>query len=358
MWIPIVATAITAKEAEVRECSLAEAQPWCNFSVFTPHLPNAEITSSLRPEAPPGRIKEQPDQGRSPWSITNRSTVRCTLIQEDAAFRLKQFLYDWSPPACSHPSLWKSKVSPVRERGRIIWLGVDYRGKKAVAMTYGRTTLELSAETSQTTDKVLIEVAASLEPVSADAHFSVCHTPLFQLAYTARHIEEPIGGPYGFWKHGSDARTQTRLTAGAAGYNIAHIIAGSAILEPDSVFTFHLADEIHEIEFLWSALGDPELCVRAIYTPIQFSFGVVCPAELNQHPAMTLTEMIGPDTVYLAFSHQQYGPFEAVSRAPMGRVMILIAPHPQIDLNSAKHIVQQVISQISSNEPLSLAAAG
>jgi hypothetical protein len=358
MWNPIVAADITAKEAEIRGCSLVEAQPWCNFSVLTSRLPDTKITSSLRPEAPPGRIKEQLDRGRSPWSITNRSTIRSTLVREDAAFRLKQFLYDWGPPTCAHPSLWKSKVTPVLERGRILWLGVDYRGKRAVAMIYGRTTLELSAETAQTTDEALIEVATSLEPISADAHSAICCTPLFQLAYSARHTDKPSGGPYGFWKHGGDARMQTSLTASAADYNIAQIKVANTILEPDSVLTFHAAGKIHEIEFLWSALGNPELCVRAIYTPSHLSFGVVCPAELNQHPAITLTEGIGPDTIYLAFANKQHGPFEAVSRVPHGRVMILVAPHSQIDLDSAKYIIRQVISQLSSKEPFLLTAAG
>lgn len=59
---------------------------------------------------------------------------------------MKQFLYDWAPPAFDHPCLWKSHNEPFEVGKNIGWLGTDYRKAHAAAVSIDRTTIELSTE--------------------------------------------------------------------------------------------------------------------------------------------------------------------------------------------------------------------
>src|SRR5262245_60959615 len=98
-----------------RATTLEGAQAGANFVVLAPRaLPAGcrigEVT--LRPDQPPGRPEgvEPSEIGAAPWTDANPASVRAVIEGEGRRLRLKQFLYDWSPPAASVAALWTSTL--------------------------------------------------------------------------------------------------------------------------------------------------------------------------------------------------------------------------------------------------------
>ncbi|HEX4261882.1 MAG TPA: hypothetical protein VHY76_12360, partial [Acetobacteraceae bacterium] len=89
-----------------------EAQSFLNFALFEPtHLPAGlrAAESRLRPEAqPPENEVGGPDQARA-WTASHRTEYSGS----GRRLSVKQFLYDWAPPAYDHPSLWRTPEFPV-----------------------------------------------------------------------------------------------------------------------------------------------------------------------------------------------------------------------------------------------------
>ena len=103
-----------AAEARLpRELTLAEAQAATNFVVMSPALLPEGCSlgvTSLREEQPPGRPTgtDREAMVQTPWSVANPCSIRTLVSGRGRALRIKQFLYDWSPPAASVAPLWDS----------------------------------------------------------------------------------------------------------------------------------------------------------------------------------------------------------------------------------------------------------
>src|SRR5262249_13040221 len=101
-----------------------QAQPWCNFAVWTPEGlpgPYVTVTGTLRKESPPG-IPQAETAGRTPWSANNPCAYRFEVRGPGGRVRVKQFLYDWAFPALDHPCLWDSSTRAVAIDDRhVLW---------------------------------------------------------------------------------------------------------------------------------------------------------------------------------------------------------------------------------------------
>ena len=101
-WVPRVAASARAADAGIQALDWEQAQPWCNFVLLRPSaLPAglALVKQELRPEAPP-------PEGVSPSELAasgTRSSYRGEYEGAGRWLRLKQFLYDWAPPAFAGP---------------------------------------------------------------------------------------------------------------------------------------------------------------------------------------------------------------------------------------------------------------
>ena len=131
-WVPKVAPSIESPEAEIRGMSWEESQEWCNFVLMKPTLLPEGVsleTAEMRPESPPGR-RDGPKDSRLPsWTLSNRACHRCVLAGKERRVRIKQYLYDWAPPAFDCPCLWLSPVVRHFFVGNDVgWLGTDFRG--------------------------------------------------------------------------------------------------------------------------------------------------------------------------------------------------------------------------------------
>ena len=147
-WMPKVAASVESLDARARHMGWEEAQPWCNFVLLrVGQLPDdlAVTNTEMRPEAPPGRPVADDQTPRPTWTLSNRSCHRSELVGKNRRVRIKQFLYDWAPPAFDCPSLWLSpSVRPFISQDEVGWLGVDFRGLRGAAIRLHGTTVEIS----------------------------------------------------------------------------------------------------------------------------------------------------------------------------------------------------------------------
>lgn len=122
-----------------KNLSWKEAQSYCNFVLFEPKdtfLKMFKITeTSFRTESP-----------------TDFTSHRCLLRSAYSLISIKQFLYDWAPPAYDHPSLWRNaKISPQESTpipqplpvgSHIAWAGLNFRRQQAASFNFMGTMIE------------------------------------------------------------------------------------------------------------------------------------------------------------------------------------------------------------------------
>ncbi|WP_436928449.1 hypothetical protein [Halosimplex halobium] len=202
-----------------RETTPADGQAGANFVVFEPGwLPGdcAIRGTTLRPEQPPGRPDglDAEDVGQTPYSEGNPSAVRTVVAGDGRELRVKQFLYDWAPPAASVAPLWGTEdPTPVEAGDAVGFLGTDYKGNRGACVQRARTQVEVSVLDGEFDDAELEGLLDGLEPaVDADPDAdadpadgespAVRQVPFHRLSYWARYRCEAVGVPHGLWAHG------------------------------------------------------------------------------------------------------------------------------------------------------------
>lgn len=196
-----------------RETTFADAQAGANFVVFEPGwLPGdcAVGETTLRPEQPPGRPDglDAADIGQTPWSDGNPAAVRAVVEGDGRRLRIKQFLYDWAPPAASVAPLWGTEdPTPVEASDAVGFLGTDYKDNRGACVQRERTQVEVSVLDGEFTDAELERLLDGLEPATTatagdDGAALVGRVPFHRLSYWARYRCEAVGVPHGLWDHG------------------------------------------------------------------------------------------------------------------------------------------------------------
>ena len=190
-----------------RKTTLAAAQQSVNFVVFTPEwLPHdcklTEVT--LRPEQPPGRPDgvQAEQTGQTPWSEGNPCSIRTIVHGRGRCLRLKQFLYDWAPPAASTAPLWNSpKLTPLPCGDAVAWLGTDYMKRRGGCIQSMHTQMEASVIEGIFTDEELGRILSQLRPAALEESQAVQRAPFHLLNYWVRYKMRAVQVPYGLWKY-------------------------------------------------------------------------------------------------------------------------------------------------------------
>ncbi|MWG36035.1 hypothetical protein [Halomarina oriensis] len=206
------------------ETTPEDAQSMANFVVFDPTwLPEdcRVETVTARPERPPGRPDgvDTEEVGQTPWSEGNPSSVRVVVTGDGRRVRLKQFCYDWAPPAASIAPLWRTRrPEPFDCAGTVGWLGTDYKDNRGACVQRDRTQLELSVEDGVFDDGELRRLLSGLLPAAPATAAVVRGVPFHQLSYWVRYQCRPPSVPHGVWNHsperpydGSDPRSLVSL---------------------------------------------------------------------------------------------------------------------------------------------------
>lgn len=300
-----------------------EAQAAVNFVLFRldPVPRGLEVESAtVRPEAAP---RSELNLG---WTIGNRAAHRCELAGDGVRISVKQFLYDWAPPAWDHPSL-VGAAAPFVVGGHIAWLGSDFRGRAAATVTLDRTTIEVSVQKGDCPDELLVALCHALRPVSAAARASILATPFGRLAYRSRHEDRTPAVPVGFWRHRRGppdipVRVHDRAQPGLP------LVAPPARLgyELDTVQVFGGPRGPLEIEYLYADAADRGRTIRLLVSPSDAEGGVRYPPTLEGQPCEVRQ---GP--VPYASGDARYGPHEAVWQRDGLNVMLLAKPAPWTD---------------------------
>jgi hypothetical protein len=187
------------------DVDLAAAQGRVNFVVYAPtSLPvGCEVErTTLRPEQPPGRPDglEAGEIGQTPWSEANPCSLRTLVRGDGRALRIKQFLYDWAPPAAGVAPLWDSEeLEPFECEGAVGWLGEDYRDARGGCVQLFDTQVEVSVIEGTFPDDELRELFRSLVPADPDGGAVVRAAPFHARNYWVRYGVEPYRVPYGLW---------------------------------------------------------------------------------------------------------------------------------------------------------------
>ncbi len=336
LWAPKVAPSIASHEAKVRSMSWEEAQAWCSFVLLKPTLLPAGVSvesAAMRPESPPGR-RDGPNDSTSPsWTLSNRACHRCVLAGNERRVRIKQFLYDWAPPAFDCPCLWLSPVVRHFFVGNDVgWLGTDFRGLAGASVTRDRTTIELSVLEGSFSDDELQEICRGLAPVSPEARKRILDTPLATLSYQSRHREVPIAVPVGFWAH--ERKPEALVSHVFSAASAPPGLPGTDMAPPsdygyelDSVFTYGDLAHPEEVDFAYYQSADPNLYLRVLASRQNAKqTGIHYPPVLDRQPCHNEPLTIAGKTVYYAFSNDEVGPHEVVYQAHGLNVMLLLKP--------------------------------
>lgn len=163
------------------ECTLEQAQDWCNFVV-------------LRPDVLPtgcnlGKITARAETARHP------SSLRMAIEGSGRSMRLKQFFMDWWIPTSSDANL----TAPGRTfvaAGILGYLGRDYKGQEAACIHRLGTLLELSVSQGHFSDEEIIAFCDNLQPQVRDAVEQIAALPFATVSYYSR--KGPSPGPWSY----------------------------------------------------------------------------------------------------------------------------------------------------------------
>jgi hypothetical protein len=350
-WHHYVATSIDGEQSKLRTETWEEAQPWCNFVVLRPtDLPSGLLVEnlSLRPEAPPWRSDALGTNGRPNWHDHNRCSLRFEIVGAARRLRVKQFLYDWAPPAFDHPCLWKSRNEPFEVVKNIGWLGTDYRKARAAAVSIDRTTVELSVYEGTFADEELRALCRGLCPVDPLVRERILATPFAGLCYQSRHREPVIGVPCGYFAH-ERVPPALQLTLFHAEAVPAHL-SGQEVVPPtaygfrlDSVFVYGPVERPQEADYLYEK-GDPPGCyLRLLVSPSDQTNGVRYPPRLDLQPCSTEVLSTNGQEVHYSFLSERYGPHEAVWQAGGRNFMLLTKPSLETTAEWFAALLQQIV---------------
>ncbi|WP_436926008.1 hypothetical protein [Halosimplex amylolyticum] len=311
-----------------RETTFADAQAGANFVVFEPGwLPgDCELAeTTFRPEQPPGRPEgvDAAEIGQTPWSDGNPCALRAVVEGDDRRLRIKEFLYDWAPPAASVAPLWGSEdPTPVDAGDAVGFLGTDYKDNGGACVQRARTQVEVSVLDGEFAAEELEALLDGLEPatdpVSRDSEATaVRQVPFHRLNYWARYRYESVGVPHGLWDHGIARPYHESVPCSSAALGDAEPrLLGpaeggvGAAFALDSAVTFPEADAVEAV-YRHEANGSDHLWITAA-APDSALAPELPPEPADQPAAVREAVELRGTTVHYAALTEDDGAWEAV----------------------------------------------
>jgi hypothetical protein len=344
-WSPRTAAKLPSNEAMTFAADWDEAQPWCNFVLTRPkELPRGlELErQDLRPEVPPdptsGDLMNQATWGQ-------RSSYRCVYSGDGRRIRMRQFLYDWAPPAYDHPSLWLSEaITPFEAGDNIGWIGRNYRKEPAASISVDRTTIEISSLAGEFMPDELQRLCLGLEPVSPTARERILATSFGALTFQYRHAALTYyETPTGYWKH---YRTPVSLEQTVAcGKDVQNHWPGLDLVPPsaydfglDTVFVFGDPRRPREVEYLYESTVTPGRYLRILATSSTAEC-IPYPPIMDQQACSTRQFKVGKSLAYHAFHDPRYGQHEAVLERAGTRFIVMAKPGPRTHIEWFERLI-------------------
>jgi len=181
-----------------------QKNPRCREQCQNPHLPI---------------VMEIVDRQLRTESTDGFSSYRFKITGKGRTLSIKQFLYDWAPPAYDHPSLWRNaKISNVIDtplpkpfliEHDVAWCGLNFRRQRAASLHVKRTMIEMTVTEGDFDDEGLVNILRALQPTCKDAMQKILSTPFAYLCKASRHDEKASPVPLSYWNHTRTIRFAT-----------------------------------------------------------------------------------------------------------------------------------------------------
>lgn len=309
----------TDDPAPPHETTYNDAQESVNFVVFEPEwLPDDCTTTEItvRPEQPPGLPPDATaeDINQTPHSEGNPCSVRIVITGNERQLRLKQFLYDWAPPAASIAPLWRTSQPVPFECGDAIgWLGTDYKDRPGACVQRERTQIELSVSKGEFDDAEMKKLLRRLEPINTETSRLVRNVPFHNLSYWVRYQCRPPAVPHGLWTHNPNRPYN---------HSVIHSLIGllddspvRPLVPTEDQFVFDSAaafPEIDALEYLYRNRGNQSDYLWITASPAGSSLSLSLPPDASDQSAETRQAIeLRETTVHYASLTEEYGAWEA-----------------------------------------------
>jgi len=269
----------------------------------------------------------QQDYPRSSYKIKLHDKLTKSTIE------VKQFNYDWAPPAYDCPSLWANhitfdhtlipKPSHFIVNSKVGWIGKNYRNEQALSIIQNRTTTEVCIKDSagKEVDVDLQELTKYLKPADLQAQSQLIDKTYAELSYAGSSSVNIVDVPFSFWK--SSSGKELKYQKAFSHFNLPDFIAKLKINIPDSykykldtVFYYFQTPEMEKtgrVEFIYAHQNDKDVNIRVVAWPNSKSHSIKYPPEPDTTQKFEHSVLkIGGKDVYVAYRNKEVGPFEAV----------------------------------------------
>ena len=315
----------SAEEAQSIVTNMVEAQRWCNFTLLKPTWLPEDIEPgdySLRPE--------QPNDQSSSFRMVGRGASR--------TFTLKQFLFDFAPPAYDHPALWRNPKKTAEDEfpdpvphligDNVLWIGRDHRRFPAATIGYRRVRVELTVTEGGFSNSELIKLFEGLVPADPDYAAVLDQTAFAELSYQRRHPRLATPVPLSYWTHKRHDNHHHRARL------ISEMEPPFALpdfkslgYELDSLFSIESENgRLEEVDFIYEAKARNGAYLRLLLTPPSSMQPIPFPPEKYTQSCQIEKLANENQTVHLAWLEDGVGPYELSFQIDGWNVILLVQP--------------------------------
>ncbi len=339
----------TDTNSELMDISWAEAQEWCNFVLFKPTwLPDGliETSNKIRPESP-----EEESSHRVEFNDGRRS------------LSIKQFLYDWAPPAYDHPCLWRNAKISTSENtptpkahligNNYLWFGLDYRRKSAATINMLRTQIEITLIEGICDDQEILKIVGSMVPVNSSLKDRILKTSFAELMYNHRHEVPASDVPTSYFKHIRDksfryypfTASSLDIKTSLPGHWFKHATIQDHKL--DSVFLFGKdLRHIQEVEYYFESLIEPGTYIRFLVTHRDAEYSIQYPPKLgDQECHSAIHSLKNGENLHHAWSKtNENGCHSLVFQTKSETINCIVKPAPWTTAHWARELCQHALT--------------
>ncbi|MEM7332397.1 MAG: hypothetical protein AAF490_09910 [Chloroflexota bacterium] len=334
----------SVEQAQSIQNDLKEAQLWCNFSLLKPTwLPDdVSITEqSLRPE-----------------NADHCSSYRTVLTGKDRKLSIKQFLFDFAPPAYDHPSLWRNpqktaegefplpKAYPLEDN--ILWIGHDHRRYYGATVGYHRVRVEATVLSGSFENETLFNIFKNLKLVDGSYSDMLKSTTFATLSYQHRFKQPATAVPLSYWTHQRNS-SDHHYSKEASSQNLSQL----PIIVPnferfgytlDSYFEISPeSGPVSEYDWVYEAKEKNGAYLRLLLSPPSSPTPIPLPPQKYTQECTVGQFDLPSQTVDVAWLDKQFGPYEAAFSLQGGNALLLAQPAAWTNADWFRSVVNHML---------------
>ena len=326
-----------------------EAQELCNFILFKPTwLPDGFVYTANKTRQESSKIN---------------SSHRMEFHDSERSLSIKQFLYDWAPPAYDHPCLWRNAKISTSENtpppnayllgNNYLWYGLDYRRKRSFTINTMRTQVEITVLYGSLEHHEIIQIVKGLIPVNTEAKNNILTKSFAELMFNYRHKSKVITVPTSYFNH---IRNENMICYPypANSKQLDYInLAGNWLVDTsienyslDSLFLFG-EDQLHiqEVEYYFESVIEPGTYVRFLVTKQNDINRIQFPPNLCDQECHYVEKILGNgEKIYHAWSKTNTnGCHSLIFKTQDVIINCIIKPAPWTTVDWARNICTTII---------------